>query len=98
MLKRLKKTFLAQKWGVLIVDESHNLRTTKNKTETDEKETLRECILKTKRVILLSGTPSLTRYISVDKTFVFVKEFVSRLETSSKSRGPILSRTPSLTR
>lgn len=61
MLKRLKKTFLAQKWGVLIVDESHNLRTTKNKTETDEKETLRECILKTKRVILLSGTPSLTR-------------------------------------
>ncbi|GAQ80644.1 SNF2 domain containing protein [Klebsormidium nitens] len=61
MLRRLKRTFAAHKWGVLIVDESHNLRTTKNLKETEEKETVKEFLQKTKRAILLYGTPSLSR-------------------------------------
>ncbi|GAQ80637.1 SNF2 domain containing protein [Klebsormidium nitens] len=61
MLRRLKRTFAAHKWGVLIVDESHNLRTTKNPKETEEKETVKEFLQKTKRAVLLSGTPSLNR-------------------------------------
>ena len=36
MLKRLKKNMMKRKWAMLIVDESHNLRCTRNKVECEE--------------------------------------------------------------
>jgi SNF2 family DNA or RNA helicase len=36
MLKRLRKNMMRHKWAVLIVDESHNLRCTRNKVECEE--------------------------------------------------------------
>lgn len=36
MLSRLKKSMIDKNWAVMIIDESHNIRCTKKKTEKDE--------------------------------------------------------------
>lgn len=36
MLARLRESMLSRKWGMVIVDEAHNLRCTRKKVECDE--------------------------------------------------------------
>ncbi|KAI3717737.1 hypothetical protein L1987_69530 [Smallanthus sonchifolius] len=62
MLHNLKKSMLKQKWAVLIVDESHHVRCTKRKSsEAGETQAVLDVASKINRIILLSGTPSLSR-------------------------------------
>lgn len=61
MLSRLQKSMLAMKWGLMIVDESHNLRCTKKMTECDETKAVLDVARTVKHIVLLSGTPSLSR-------------------------------------
>lgn len=61
MLSRLQKSMLVMRWGLMIVDESHNLRCTKRLTECEETKAVLDVARKIKRVVLLSGTPSLSR-------------------------------------
>ncbi|KAJ3673121.1 hypothetical protein LUZ60_006495 [Juncus effusus] len=61
MLSRLKRSMIDKKWGLMIIDESHNIRCTKKKAESEETKTILELAPKIKRIVLLSGTPSLTR-------------------------------------
>ncbi|XP_060205009.1 uncharacterized protein LOC132632894 isoform X4 [Lycium barbarum] len=61
MLRRLRKSMLEQEWATLVVDESHNLRCTKKASETEEITTVLDVAAKAKHLILLSGTPSLSR-------------------------------------
>nr|KYP55768.1 Zinc finger Ran-binding domain-containing protein 3 [Cajanus cajan] len=60
MLHRLRKSMLEREWALLIVDESHHVRCTK-KTEPGEIKAVLDVASKVKRIILLSGTPSLSR-------------------------------------
>ncbi|CAN0896056.1 DNA annealing helicase and endonuclease ZRANB3, partial [Linum grandiflorum] len=60
MLQRLKKTMLERDWALMIIDESHHLRCTKQK-ESLEIEAALAMAAKVKRIVLLSGTPSLSR-------------------------------------
>jgi SNF2 family DNA or RNA helicase len=39
MLSRLKKSMIDKNWALMIIDESHNIRCTKKKTEKDEVQT-----------------------------------------------------------
>jgi hypothetical protein len=48
------------KWGMVIIDESHNIRSTLAKTDSMKAETLVEVVKKTPYALLLSGTPSVT--------------------------------------
>lgn len=50
-------------WGMLIADESHNLRTSRNRQGIDalHTEAVRSLASKVRRLIMLSGTPSLSR-------------------------------------
>eukprot|EP01018_Ginkgo_biloba_P023300 Gb_30392 [translate_table: standard] len=61
MLSRLRKSMLVLKWALMIVDESHNLRCTKKFTESEETKAVLDVARTVKRVVLLSGTPSLSR-------------------------------------
>ncbi|XP_075112779.1 uncharacterized protein LOC107811423 [Nicotiana tabacum] len=61
MLRRLRRNIVEQEWATLVVDESHNLRCTKKACENDEITTVLDVATKAKHVILLSGTPSLSR-------------------------------------
>ncbi|KAL9672124.1 hypothetical protein QQ045_028372 [Rhodiola kirilowii] len=61
MLHHLRKSMLEQEWAVLIVDESHHLRCTKKKEEPKEIRSVLDVASKVKRIVLLSGTPSLSR-------------------------------------
>ncbi|KAH7280039.1 hypothetical protein KP509_37G049700 [Ceratopteris richardii] len=61
MLCRLKKQMMMHKWALLIVDESHTLRCTRNKLECQETTSILDIGQAIKRIILLSGTPSLSR-------------------------------------
>lgn len=36
MLNRLRKSMLEREWALIIIDESHNLRCTKQKLESEE--------------------------------------------------------------
>ncbi|KAH1126757.1 hypothetical protein AAZX31_06G189900 [Glycine max] len=60
MLHRLRKSMLEREWALLIIDESHHVRCTK-KTEPGEIQAVLDVASKVKRIILLSGTPSLSR-------------------------------------
>ncbi|KAL5544566.1 hypothetical protein UlMin_008350 [Ulmus minor] len=60
MLHRLRKTMLEREWALLIVDESHHVRCTK-KSEPGETKAVLDMATKVKRIVLLSGTPSLSR-------------------------------------
>ncbi|KAL5746769.1 hypothetical protein ACOSQ2_024066 [Xanthoceras sorbifolium] len=61
MLHRLRKSMMEREWALLIVDESHYVRCSKKKTEPEEVKTVLNMAAKVKRIILLSGTPSLSR-------------------------------------
>ncbi|KAI3717741.1 hypothetical protein L1987_69535 [Smallanthus sonchifolius] len=79
MLHNLKKSMLKQKWAVLIVDESHHVRCTKRKSsEAGETQAVLDVASKINRIILLSGTPSLSRpgLLGMDK-LAFAKTYCS---------------------
>ncbi|XP_047966683.1 DNA annealing helicase and endonuclease ZRANB3 isoform X2 [Salvia hispanica] len=61
MLRRLRSSMLEQDWVTLIVDESHHLRCSKQSSEKDELQVVLDVATKVKHLILLSGTPSLSR-------------------------------------
>ncbi|KAI4343927.1 hypothetical protein L6164_011216 [Bauhinia variegata] len=61
MLHHLRKSMLEREWAILIVDESHHVRCTKKASETGEIKAVLDAASKVKRIILLSGTPSLSR-------------------------------------
>ncbi|QCE13972.1 SWI/SNF-related matrix-associated actin-dependent regulator of chromatin subfamily A-like protein 1 [Vigna unguiculata] len=62
MLHRLRKNMLELQWALLIVDESHHVRCTK-KTEPGEIQAVLDVASKVNRIVLLSGTPSLSRLL-----------------------------------
>ncbi|KAI9117591.1 hypothetical protein K1719_011757 [Acacia pycnantha] len=61
MLHRLRKSMLEREWALLIVDESHHVRCTRKSSEPGEIKAVLDVASKVKRLILLSGTPSLSR-------------------------------------
>lgn len=61
MLHHLQKSMLDREWALLIVDESHHVRCTKKKSEPREIKAVLDVARKVKRIVLLSGTPSLSR-------------------------------------
>ncbi|XP_061358893.1 uncharacterized protein LOC133303060 isoform X2 [Gastrolobium bilobum] len=61
MLHRLRKSMLEHQWALLIVDESHHVRCTKKTSEPGEVKAVLDVASKVKHIILLSGTPSLSR-------------------------------------
>ncbi|XP_057731223.1 uncharacterized protein LOC130946479 [Arachis stenosperma] len=61
MLNRLKKNMIEREWALLIVDESHHVRCTKKAKESGETQAVLDVATKVKHIVLLSGTPSLSR-------------------------------------
>ncbi|MED6194350.1 hypothetical protein PIB30_027738 [Stylosanthes scabra] len=61
MLSRLKKNMIERDWALLIIDESHHVRCTKKAKESGETLAVLDVATKVKRIVLLSGTPSLSR-------------------------------------
>ncbi|EOY21978.1 SNF2 domain-containing protein / helicase domain-containing protein / HNH endonuclease domain-containing protein, putative isoform 1 [Theobroma cacao] len=61
MLKHLRKSMLEQEWALLIVDESHHLRCSQKASESGEIQTVLDLAERVRRIVLLSGTPSLSR-------------------------------------
>uniref|UniRef100_A0A803L9E9 DNA annealing helicase and endonuclease ZRANB3 n=1 Tax=Chenopodium quinoa TaxID=63459 RepID=A0A803L9E9_CHEQI len=61
MLKRLRDSIMKWEWSVMIVDESHHIRCSKKKSEPGEIQAVLDVASEAKRIILLSGTPSLSR-------------------------------------
>ncbi|XP_011087338.1 DNA annealing helicase and endonuclease ZRANB3 isoform X2 [Sesamum indicum] len=61
MLRRLQSSMLEQEWVTLIIDESHHLHCNKKSSEKDELKVVLDVAAKVKHLILLSGTPSLSR-------------------------------------
>jgi SNF2 family DNA or RNA helicase len=61
MLQHLRTTMLEREWALLIVDESHHLRCSKKKSDPPEIKTVLDVAEKVKHIILLSGTPSVSR-------------------------------------
>ncbi|KDO54572.1 hypothetical protein CISIN_1g001912mg [Citrus sinensis] len=61
MLHRLRKSMIEQDWALLIVDESHHVRCSKRTSEPEEVKAVLDVAAKVKRIVLLSGTPSLSR-------------------------------------
>ncbi|KAK7304668.1 hypothetical protein VNO77_42553 [Canavalia gladiata] len=75
MLHRLRKSMLEREWALLIVDESHHVRCTK-KSEPGEIKAVLDVASKVKRIVLLSGTPSLSRPGLLGKTkYEFAKTY-----------------------
>ncbi|KAL2935367.1 DNA annealing helicase and endonuclease ZRANB3 [Bienertia sinuspersici] len=61
MLNRLRVEMLRQTWGVMIIDESHHIRCSKKKDESREIQAVLDVSSRAKHIIMLSGTPSLSR-------------------------------------
>ncbi|KAJ4713121.1 DNA annealing helicase and endonuclease ZRANB3 [Melia azedarach] len=61
MLHRLRKSMIEQDWALLIVDESHHVRCSKRTSEPEEVKAVLDVAAKVKHMVLLSGTPSLSR-------------------------------------
>ncbi|KAL6574198.1 hypothetical protein OROHE_001102 [Orobanche hederae] len=61
MLNRLRKSMSQHDWAVLIVDESHHVRCSKQISESDEIKAVLDVARTAKHTVLLSGTPSLSR-------------------------------------
>ncbi|RLN33318.1 DNA annealing helicase and endonuclease ZRANB3 [Panicum miliaceum] len=60
MLSRLRESMANRTWALMIVDESHNIRCTKKEEKYETKAVL-HLASKIDRIVLLSGTPSLSR-------------------------------------
>ncbi|GJN32970.1 hypothetical protein PR202_gb21522 [Eleusine coracana subsp. coracana] len=60
MLTRLQESMVKRSWAVMIIDESHNIRCTKT-PEKHETTAVLKLAPGIKHIILLSGTPSLSR-------------------------------------
>ncbi|GAB2270051.1 hypothetical protein Dimus_004965 [Dionaea muscipula] len=69
MLKHLRKSILELEWAVLVVDESHHVRCAKKKSECGEIKAVLDVAMKAEHIILLSGTPSLSRLYNVSCWF-----------------------------
>ena len=61
MVQRLRSDLLRRAWGLVIVDESHTLRTPMSRSEALQTSTIVKLLQGVARVVLLSGTPSPTR-------------------------------------
>ncbi|XP_059641491.1 uncharacterized protein LOC132283544 [Cornus florida] len=61
MLHRLRRSILEREWAILIVDESHHVRCTKKPSESEEIKAVLDVATKVNHIVLLSGTPSLSR-------------------------------------
>ncbi|GMQ10845.1 hypothetical protein CsSME_00053692 [Camellia sinensis var. sinensis] len=61
MLHRLRTSMLEREWALLIVDESHHVRCSKKPSEPGEIKAVLDVATKINRIVLLSGTPSLSR-------------------------------------
>ncbi|KAL0335549.1 UNVERIFIED_CONTAM: DNA annealing helicase and endonuclease ZRANB3 [Sesamum radiatum] len=78
MLRRLQSSMLEQEWVTLIIDESHHLHCNKKSSEKDELKVVLEVAVKVKHLILLSGTPSLSRPGLLGQTkYEFAKTYCS---------------------
>ncbi|KAG8388752.1 hypothetical protein BUALT_Bualt02G0158000 [Buddleja alternifolia] len=78
MLRRLQSSMLEQEWVTLIVDESHHLHCNKKSSEKDELQVVLDMATKVKHLILLSGTPSLSRPGLLGQTkYEFAKTYCS---------------------
>ncbi|KAH9778013.1 hypothetical protein KPL71_007210 [Citrus sinensis] len=76
MLHRLRKSMIEQDWALLIVDESHHVRCSKRTSEPEEVKAVLDVAAKVKRIVLLSGTPSLSRPGLLGKTkYDFAKTY-----------------------
>ncbi|CAL5083901.1 unnamed protein product [Urochloa decumbens] len=60
MLSRLRESMANRTWALMIADESHNIRCTKTEEKCETKAVL-HLASKIERIVLLSGTPSLSR-------------------------------------
>jgi len=61
MLGALRPEMLGVAWGMVICDESHAMRTTMSKQDSDQTEAASALVRATMRAVLLTGTPSLNR-------------------------------------
>uniref|UniRef100_A0A0E0LKL3 Helicase ATP-binding domain-containing protein n=1 Tax=Oryza punctata TaxID=4537 RepID=A0A0E0LKL3_ORYPU len=61
MLSRLRKSMMNRRWALMIIDESHNIRCTKKTHEKNETQAVLELAPNISHIVLLSGTPSLSR-------------------------------------
>ncbi|XP_057517108.1 uncharacterized protein LOC130798224 [Amaranthus tricolor] len=61
MLSRLKESIMQLRWEIVIIDESHHIRCSKKKLEPREIRAVIGVASLAERLILLSGTPSLSR-------------------------------------
>ncbi|XP_043725363.1 DNA annealing helicase and endonuclease ZRANB3 isoform X2 [Telopea speciosissima] len=61
MLHHLRNSMLELEWALWIVDESHHIRCSKKASEHPEIQAVLDVAKLVKRIILLSGTPSLSR-------------------------------------
>ncbi|XP_031249929.1 SWI/SNF-related matrix-associated actin-dependent regulator of chromatin subfamily A-like protein 1 [Pistacia vera] len=61
MLHHLRRSMTEREWALLIIDESHHIRCSKRTSEPEEVKAVLEVAAKVKRIVLLSGTPSLSR-------------------------------------
>ncbi|OWM65249.1 hypothetical protein CDL15_Pgr008839 [Punica granatum] len=89
MLHRLRNSMLEHDWGCLIVDESHHLRCSKKASEPEEIRAVLDVVMKVKRIVLLSGTPSLSRPGLLGKNkFDFAKTYCD-LQFGHDSQGKV---------
>uniref|UniRef100_A0A453B5Z7 Helicase ATP-binding domain-containing protein n=1 Tax=Aegilops tauschii subsp. strangulata TaxID=200361 RepID=A0A453B5Z7_AEGTS len=101
MLSILRKSMINRRWALMIIDESHNIRCTKMKEENTQTKAVLEIALNINRIVLLSGTPSLSRPFDIyhqinmlcprllgDDKFEFAKTYCS-LHVAQSSQGKI---------
>eukprot|EP00850_Spirogloea_muscicola_P002849 SM000011S19027 [mRNA] locus=s11:399749:406722:- [translate_table: standard] len=61
MLPRIRASLSRIQWGMVIVDESHNMRTSKKTYECEEVSAVADFVRRTEKAVLLSGTPCAAR-------------------------------------
>eukprot|EP00850_Spirogloea_muscicola_P004277 SM000018S03642 [mRNA] locus=s18:505658:512598:+ [translate_table: standard] len=57
MLPRIRASLSCIQWGMVIADESHNMRTSKKLYECEEVSAVADFVRRTEKAVLLSGTP-----------------------------------------
>uniref|UniRef100_A0A6N2LX39 Helicase ATP-binding domain-containing protein n=1 Tax=Salix viminalis TaxID=40686 RepID=A0A6N2LX39_SALVM len=91
MLHHLRKAMLEQEWALLIVDESHHVRCSKNKSEPNEIKAVLDVAEKVKRIVLLSGTPSLSRPGLLGQNKYDLRKLTVLLELSALMKQKVFS-------